>query len=228
MKQQIITSYDIAEEKIRVIPYWADSQYIYPVDKEKNWFVKKHGLEDKFVVQYSGNMGRGHLFEPILDAAKQLNNHEDIIFLFIGDGPKKSQICHFKKEAGLRNIKILPYQNISHLAYSLSAADVSIVSLNPKLTGFMVPSKIYGIMATKKPVIFIGSTKSDVSIVLRDANCGFTIESNGLNPGGEIVQKILYLCNNPKVRDKLGQNALSYFKQRFDRKISTSKYLRLI
>jgi glycosyltransferase involved in cell wall biosynthesis len=228
MRHQIMNYYDIPKEKIYIIPYWADSQCIYPLGKESNWFVKKHGLEDKFVVQYSGHMGRGHLFEPVLNAAKQLEKHEDIVFLFIGDGPEKKRICDFKQTEGLMNIKVLPYQDIADLPYSLSAADVSIVSLKPELAGLMVPSKIYGIMATKRPVIFIGSIKSEISITLKDADCGFTIEPNGLNPAEEIVHKILYLYNNPKLRSKFGENALSYFKQKFDREMSTNKYLNLL
>ena len=102
------------------------------------------------------------------------------------------------------------------------------VSLRPELTGLMVPSKIYGILATKRPIIFIGSRKSVVSGILSDAKCGYTIEPYNPDATDEIVEKILSLYKHPEVKEEFGINALAYFRRNFERGISASKYLSLV
>ena len=146
----------IAPEKISVIPNWAPDT-VHPVPHDQNAFRKAQGWEDKTVVMYSGNMGLAHPFEVILDAAEQLRDERpDMVFAFVGEGPRKVWIAEQVATRGLSNVQLLPFQPKARLAESLSAADVHLVTMQPEVEGLVVPSKVYGVLAAGRPCVFLG------------------------------------------------------------------------
>ena len=215
----------IDESKITVIENWADSRTIHPVERIANSFAVEHGVSGKFVVQYSGHMGEAHEFETILSAATTLCGETGIHFQFIGDGPRREEIETYIKRHRQANVSLLPYQQRADLKYSLGAASVAVVTLRPELTGLIVPSKIYGILAAGKPVILVGSSECEIARILTRGNCGFVV------PPGDtagFVRAVRKLYTNPVLVNKIGKQARDLLVERFDRGLQTGKYIHML
>jgi glycosyltransferase involved in cell wall biosynthesis len=148
--------------KIRVIHNWADGDFIKPLKQSDNWFRKKLGLENKFVVQYSGNIGRYHYFETALLAAQRLKHLQDLRFVFIGEGDKKQKIQQMACDLKLDNMLFLPFQPREHLPYSLTCGDVSLVTLEKGLEGLSVPSKLYTSLAAGQAIWALVGNDSEI------------------------------------------------------------------
>ena len=199
--------------KVRVIHNWSDGRTIQPVDREKNDLRRKWHIQDKFVVGYSGNIGRAHEFDTILDAAEKLESATNIVFLFIGGGAQRGRIEEEARRRGLENIIFKPYQPRERLALSLTVPDVHLISLRPALEGLIVPSKFYGIAAAGRPTIFIGSKNGEIPRILRGAQCGFSIEKGQAEEVSRIIRE---LADDKETCLRLGRRARALFDQRFD------------
>jgi len=224
MKQRLIEEIGTAE-KIQVIHNWSDSKQIQPILRQENPLVKEWLLEDKFVVSYSGNMGRAHEFRIIMDAAASLFGNKEIVFLFIGAG---AQLDWIKQEADRQmasNVILKPYQPRNRLSYSLGVADIHLVSLNPVLEGLIVPSKFYGILAAGRATIFVGSKDGEVAGILEDEECGITIESN---ESDELVTRILELNRDREYCNDLGVKARELFLKKYNSRYALEQWKFLI
>ena len=149
----------VAPERVHVVPNWADERAIRPVPHAENAFRRAHGLDGKRVVLYSGNMGRAHDVATVLQAARQLREEQDLVFLFIGDGAKRPEVEAAARE--LPSVRLLPYQPRETLAESLSAGDVHLVTQEPFTVGLIEPSKLYGVMAAGRPVLYVGPPETE-------------------------------------------------------------------
>lgn len=143
MKQKIVAHCPEVTDKISVIHSWANPEAIVPIPKSENWFAHEYGLVNKFTVLYSGNMGRCHDIDTMLEAAKLLQN-EPIQFVCIGGGAKREELIREVDKLGLNNFTFLPYQDKQVLPYSLTACDLSLVSVDATTEGLVVPSKQIG------------------------------------------------------------------------------------
>ena len=211
--------------KVRVIHNWADGTQIFPIPAEENPIREAWGLAGKFVVAYSGNMGRAHDFESILDAAVMLRNHPNIAFLFVGGGHRHQQVLDGAKARNLSNMAFHPYQPQQRLAASLCAGDLHLVTLIPAMEGLIVPSKIYGILAAGRPAINIGDAAGEVARIIAGASAGFTI------PTGDstlLAQRILEFASNPALCAELGSNARSAFDALYSEKIAFERWKKLL
>jgi len=203
----------VREKTVRVIHNWADGTRIYPVNRDQNPLRSEWGLNGKFVVGYSGNFGRAHDFTTILDAAENLAADGSIMFLFIGSGAQRGQLEKEAQRRQLQNFIFKPYQPRKHLRLSLSAPDVHLVSLQPSLEGFIVPSKFYGITAAGRPTIFIGSSQGEIPRILKEARCGFSVE---VGRADELVRIIRDLADHDELCLSLGRRAREIFDRKFD------------
>jgi glycosyltransferase involved in cell wall biosynthesis len=154
---------------------WADEEAIRPIQREENWFLRQHGLEGKFIVLYSGNAGRGHTFWALCEVMERFRTDSEVRFVFIGGGKKSNDLRNFAAARNLPNAKFLDYVARRDLAYSLSAANVSIVTEDPSVAGLLLPSKTYGILASGRPMIFVGDRESDVAEIVRQCQCGAVV-----------------------------------------------------
>jgi glycosyltransferase involved in cell wall biosynthesis len=172
MKNRLVTDRGLPEEQVSVIPNWPPSA-VTPVSHDENAFRAEQGLTDRFVVMYSGNMGLAHPFNAVLDAAERLTDERpDVLFLFVGDGPRKEALQSQVKQRGLANVRFLPFQPRERLAESLSAADLHLVTMTPALEGLVVPSKLYGALGAGRPVLFLGPSGSEAAQVVQAQDCG--------------------------------------------------------
>lgn len=152
----------IDKERIKIISLWTNFENFTPVKKRDNFFIKEHQLQDKFVVQYSGNIGLIHNVEVMVEIARLLKNNSKILFLIIGKGDKVNKIKDSIRENDLRNCLVLPFQADDVFPYSLSAADMGVVILNSKTSKGSIPNKAYNLMTAGKPVLYVASKDSEL------------------------------------------------------------------
>ena len=223
--RQYLTSRGIAEEKVRVIANWADGDLVHPVRPEDSRLRREWGFDGKFVVGYSGNMGRVHEFETILGAAESLKGDDNIVFLFIGDGAQKNWLENEVIQRSLVNVRFLPYQPIDQLAASLSVPDVHLVSLCPEVEGLVVPSKFYGIAAAGRPTLFVGDQDGEIAHLIREVQCGIAI---GVGDVSGLVATIGLLKSDSSLYRKYCENARRVFEERFEKRIALAAWNKVL
>ena len=240
---ELVAQLGVDATRIRIVTNWADGRLIKPVDRESNALRKAWGLEDDFVVGYSGNLGRAHDYETVLAAMLHIERlpagqpvaglieaagDTDVVdaplqrisagprpirWLFVGGG---AQVEKLKQEAlrrGLTSVMFKPYQPSEKLAESLSVPDVHLITLKPELEGLIVPSKLYGIAAAGRASIFIGDAEGEVAQVLRRSQSGSVVAEGD---GEALAAKILDLAHNPERAAEQGARARALFDAEFD------------
>ncbi len=211
---QRLRSEGVPSDQITVIENWADGEAIQPVAKAENPLVREWSLEGKFVVGYSGNMGRVHEFKTMIDAAEQLQRHEHIVWVFIGDGMARRWLEQETVRRRLTNVQFRPYQAASQLRWSLSVPDVHVISLRPNLEGLIVPSKFYGVAAAGRPMIYLGDPDGEIARILQREQCGWTFCIGEVAP---LAQCILRLSRETEEVVAAGRQARGAFDRHYAR-----------
>lgn len=224
MKQRIVAHCPEVADKVSVIHSWANPEAIVPIPKEKNWFAHEHGLVNKFTVLYSGNMGRCHDIETMLEAAKQLQD-DPVQFVCIGGGAKRKELIKKVNQLGLNNFTFLPYQDKEVLPYSLTACDLSLVSVDTTTEGLVAPSKLYSALASGRPIAVICSQSSYLRELVAEAKCGSTFD-NGDGEG--LAQFIRFLRRDPQIGERMGKAGRQYLRSHFTPKVISQQYLRVL
>jgi colanic acid biosynthesis glycosyl transferase WcaI len=171
MKERLISKGALAD-KVYINPPWSHNENMDAVSHQENPFRQAHGLNGKFVVMYSGNHSICHPLDTLLEAALEMKDNEEIVFLFVGGGERVEDVLVFKQKHDLKNIKYLPYVPKEDLRYSLSAADLHVVVMGDPFVGIVHPCKIYGILSAGKPFILIGKKESSVGEIIKLENVG--------------------------------------------------------
>ena len=222
MRQKLVQE-GIDRDDIIIIPNWVNGKNIRPVND--NPLRKEWGLEGKFVVGYSGNLGRAHDSETIINAMVALKESENIVFLFIGGGSHMAKVQNACEVHGLSNVLFKPYQPRELLHLSLSLADVHWIVLQPQLEGLIVPSKFYGIAASGRPMIFLGDTKGEIAALINRYNMGFVA---ALGDHQTLVNKFNLLASNSNLCHTMGTNSRGVFDNKFNHNIALKAWEKVI
>ncbi|MDV3351396.1 glycosyltransferase family 4 protein [Leptothoe sp. LEGE 181152] len=220
MKQRIVDHCPAVEDKTYVIHSWADPRKIVPIPKKDNWFAQKHGLVDKFTVLYSGNMGRCHDIDTIFEAALLLRN-EPIRFVCIGSGAKRDGLIQQVKDMGLNNFVFLPYQDKKVLPYSLTACDLSLVSVSPGMESLVAPSKLYSALASGRPIAAVCPPHTYLRQMLEEGNCGAWF-NNG--DGRKLAEFIRHLSRDEQTAQAMGHAARACLEENYAPDIIAQQY----
>lgn len=161
---------------VRVIPVWADVDFVRPVPKEQNPFVKSLGWQDRTIVLYSGNLGDTHNLDSLLEVANRLRDRDDLGFLIIGSGSKWAALCATIEKHQLQNVKLLPFQPETMLPQTLPAGDIAVVSMEPAIAGYMVPSKSYYYLAAGSALLAIVPPCNEVADLVEHNGCGLRVD----------------------------------------------------
>lgn len=213
-------------ERVRVIHNWCSGEQVKPLAESENPLRREWGLAGKFVVGYSGNMGRAHDLLGLLDVAEKLVAREDIVFLFIGAGSQREGLEAETRRRGLANVVFQPYQPREMLGLSLTVPDCHVVSLKPELEGLIVPSKFYSSLAAGRPVLYLGSPQGEIGKRLRgDAPIG--VQASVDDPAAT-AQAILQLSERGPHSESMGRNARQLFEREFDQRIGLAHWSSLI
>lgn len=191
--------------KIKVIPNWG-SITMNPIPKKENLFIKEHHLENKFVVMYSGNIGYTHNVETIIDIAARLQGERGIHFMIIGDGGKKADLMKLVETQGLENCTFLNWLPADKIVYSLSAADLSVVTLTDDTAFVSVPSKTYNILSVGSPMLCVAPEKSEIGQLVKKERCGKCYDKDHVE---EMINFILQLKSDKKYYTEMVKNALN-------------------
>ena len=224
MKQRILNHCPEVGDRISVIHSWADPDHVVPIPKAENWFAQEHDLVERFTVLYSGNMGRCHDMDTILEAAKQLKD-EPIRFVCIGDGAKRKTLIEEIKRLGLNNFLFLPYQDKRDLPYSLTACDLSLVSVSAGMGDLVAPSKLYPALSSGRPIAAICSKQSYLNPLIAEASCGATFE-NGDSDG--LVKFIRFLSRDGQQAERLGKSGRLYLLKHFTPTVIAKQYFKAL
>jgi glycosyltransferase involved in cell wall biosynthesis len=200
---------------ISVIPNWADVDQVVPKPQNENSFRKEWRLDQKFVIQFSGNIGRTASIETMIDSAQLLMQHTDIHFLFVGVGVKRPFLDLAIRDRGLTNVSVSPPQPRESLCELLNASDVVLIGLISGMTGVSVPSRLYNALAAGKPIIALAEPNSEIALVVKEESIGWVVPPDDPN---RLVQAILEARNSPEQLAAMGQRAraVAEAKYRFD------------
>ena len=224
MKDRVVAKCPEIKDKISVIHNWADPNQIAPIAKNQNWFAKAFNLVDTFTVLYSGNMGRCHDMETILEAAKLLKD-EPIQFVFIGNGAKRQGFRTQASQLGLKNCQFLPYQDKENLPYSLTACDLSLVSVSPGMEGLVAPSKLYPALAAGRPLAIVCEPHSYLRSMLKESGCGEAF-NNG-DPEG-LAAFIRRLASDSQLTKQMGRAGRRYLQSNFTPDLIAQQYSQVL
>ena len=220
MQEYLGAAYNLPKEKVEVIPIGSDPNEIIPAP-HKTRFRAEHGLEG-FIVLYSGNFGRYHDFDTILDAAQVLKaGTTNIQFVLVGGGAQKEHIAHRIASESIGNVHLFDF--VSKGAYSdlLATADVSLVTLEPGMEGLCVPSKFYSILASGRPTIAAVSPKSEVALVIDEAKCGVHLKQGEVD---QLVNILTFLAANPTEVETMGRNARRVLEEQYSTQCVARQY----
>ncbi|MCB0108952.1 MAG: glycosyltransferase family 4 protein [Caldilineaceae bacterium] len=218
MAATLVKQFDVSKTpgcKIEVIPPWVDTDVIKPIPKAENWFAKQYNQVDKLTVMYSGNMGLGHDIETMIGAARQLHHRDDIHFMFIGAGPKWQLVNEVVTSEALPNVTLLGWQPEEVIPYSLAAADVALVSLEPEFEGIMVPSKASYNIAVGATLVLLASNNNEWSMWIQDYQCGDLSEPGNIN---SLVKTIIDLAKDRRKLKNCHNSSLCAASEFFSRR----------
>lgn len=180
----------VAPERVGVIENWTDENAVQPLAADANPLRGAWGLQGKFVVGYSGNLGRAHDWRTMLEVATGLRGRDDIRFLLIGGGRGQQALVAEARTRGLDNVLLKPYQSREQLAHSLTLPDLHWLSLHPALEGCIFPSKWYGIIAAGRPALFIGDPQGEIAQRLRAADCGAAVAPGDVPGARRCIERL--------------------------------------
>lgn len=175
MKRRLIETKGAQAGKMRVIHNWSDASAIQPGSKD-NTFAREHRLVNRFVVMHSGNVGLSQDVDGLLDVAEQLRDLDDVVFAIVGEGARKKFLQNEAGRRGLTNVRFFPYQPKSALKDSFATADLFVVSLKRGLAGYIVPSKLYGVLVAGRPFVAAIESDSETAQIAREHDCGVVVE----------------------------------------------------
>lgn len=194
----------VDRRRLIVEPIWSIFQENARVSTENNPFVEMHGLRNKFVVQYSGNIGVTHNVEVLVDVAERLKDENSILFQIIGRGPRQLQIERIVKKRNLENVQILPFQSDEMFRYSLSAASLGVVVLHESVGRGSVPSKAYNLMSFGIPALYVAAANSELARYADSFGHARCFSAEKLD---EIAEFVLDLSRDRKMRGAMRRHA---------------------
>jgi colanic acid biosynthesis glycosyl transferase WcaI len=161
-------------ERLRVIPNWVDTTSIEPAPRENPW-AHEQGLDGRFVVMHSGNIGHAQDLDTLIRAAASLRDLERLSVVLVGFGARHADYVELARELDAKNVSFREYQPRERLSQSLSSADIHFVGLARGLAGYVVPSRMYGVLAAGRPVLVAADEDSETAQLVRSVGCGIVI-----------------------------------------------------
>jgi glycosyltransferase involved in cell wall biosynthesis len=212
-------------ERITVIPNWVDTTEIAPQPRDNEW-AREHGLVGDFVVMHSGNIGHAQDLDSLVRAATFLRDLDRLRIVIAGFGARHGELTSLARRLEVSGtVRFLPYQPREVLAQSLSSADLHFVGLARGLAGFVVPSRLYGILAAGRPVLVAADPESETVRIVREAGCGIV-----LPPGRPelVAGAIRDAIAGTIPLGELGARGRAYVEREADCEIAFERYRRVV
>lgn len=213
----------VAFDRMRVIPNWTDTRALSPRPRDNAW-AREQNLVGRFVVMHSGNVGHAQDLDTLVRSLTFLRDLHALRVIVIGSGARHAELVSLAKRLDVE-IDFLPYQPRERLAESLSAASVHVVGLGRGLSGFVVPSRMYGILAVGRPVIVAADGDSETARIARATGCGVVVP-----PGRpELLAQAIRAAHDGELDlDEMGRRARAYAEAEADRDVAIARYRALL
>jgi glycosyltransferase involved in cell wall biosynthesis len=223
MKARIVAK-GVPPERVRVISNWGDAQAITPRPRENRW-ARKHDLVGKFVVMHFGNVGHAQDLDTLIRATTLLRDLDDLVVPIIGVGARLRELRDLAETLEADHVRFLPWQSYERRAEPISAAHVHVVGLARGLAGYVVPSRMWGVLAAGRPVIAAADEESETAKVVREIGCGVVVP-----PGNplRLARAIRAFHDGEHDLEAMGGNARAYAERENDRSIALSRYRALL
>ena len=212
-------------ERLCVIPNWIDTREITPQPRDNPW-AERHGLDARFVVMHSGNVGHAQDLDSLVRAATFLRDRDDLRIVIAGFGARHAEMVELASRLEVdETVRFLPYQEREHLPFSLSSADLHVVGLAKGLAGYVVPSRLYGVLAAGRPVIAAADETSETARLVREVGCGIVIP-----PGRPelLARTIRAAADGEHDLAEMGRRGRAYVEEEADRMVAMERYRALV
>jgi glycosyltransferase involved in cell wall biosynthesis len=209
---------------------WIDEKEIYPLPADNENvvdFKKKYGLENKFIVMYSGNIGLYYDLENIIRVIKKFKDRDNVAFAFIGEGTIRDRLVQYKEKHSLNNVTFIPYQDKSALVYSLNSGDVHWCINAKGIKGVSVPSKLYGILSAGKPILGVLEEGSEARLIIEEINSGLVTEPGNYDDVEVMIESFLKEKETSTLIE-MGKRGRAYLVKNLTKEVSVKKYIKEI
>ena len=222
-KREIHERYGIPLERMQVVPNGIDVDLFVPGRRE-NAIRQQYGWGDRFVVLYVGTHGMAHALHVVLDAAEQLRSHDDILFVFVGEGAEKENLIRLASKKRLSNVQFIDQQPRPRVPLFYAACDVGLVALrDTKLFQSVLPSKIFEYLGMAKPILM--SVDGESRRLLEDAGAGWYVPPED---SSALCDAVLEAFRNQDNLGCMGMRGRAYVLQYYDRRVLAAQYLQLL
>jgi colanic acid biosynthesis glycosyl transferase WcaI len=208
-------------DRLRVIPNWVDTAAITPQPRDNAW-AERHGLASRFVVMHSGNVGHAQDLDSLVRSATFLRDLDDLRIVIAGFGARHAQMVALARRLEVETaVRFLPYQRRERLPHSLASADVHVVGLAKGLAGYVVPSRLYGILSAARPVIAAADEESETARLVSEIGCGLVIP-----PGRPelLARTIRAAAEGEYDLAEMGRRGREYVEREGDRSVAMERY----
>ena len=219
MRERLIQK-GASPDRISVIPNWVDTEAITPAPKDNDW-SRAHGLADRFVVMHSGNVGHAQNLDALVRASTFLRDLDDLTVTIIGGGARYAELADLVELLEADHVRFFGYQPRELLSLSLSTADVHVVGLARGLSGYVVPSRLYGILAAGRPVIAAADAESETARIVLQEGCGVVVP-----PGRpELLARAIRSAYDGELDlEEMGSRGRAYVVREADRSVAFARY----
>jgi len=216
MKQRLVGR-GLDPNSIAVADNWADAAAIHPLPRP--------GDPSQLVLLYSGNLGLAHDLDTLTESIRQLRDDSRFRFLFVGSGGRRQELAAFCDINDISSVELRPYVQRNSLSESLSAGDIGLVTQREACFGSVVPSKVYGLLAAGRPILFIGPKDATPARIVERFSCGWHINCND---SSALTALLKYLAANPAVVAEAGQRARSALVDHFDLPLGVARIIKIL
>lgn len=219
-EKNLVREKNVPRDKVSVIPNFVDTEFIRPLPKE-NFFSAQHNLTNKFVITHAGNLGYVYDLETMLEAAAQLRSERDMVFLIVGNGVLRARLEAKAEQLALDNVRFMDFQPYETLPYLRAASDVQVSLYRAGAARYSMPSKLYEIMASARPVLASAEAGSDVANLIAETQCGICVEPHNAEA---LVHALLELKTNSARRAEMGQHGRAAAEKQFSLETVVAQY----
>ncbi len=214
----------LGARNVATISNCADGEAVRPMPAEASHYRRERQWTAKFVVLYSGNMGLAHEFETLLGAAEVLRD-EGLVFAFCGAGSRRAEVEAEAKRRSLTNVEFHPSVCREELGDLLAGGQLHAVTMRPRMAGLLVPSKVCGILAAGRPILYVGPAEGEIHDIISREDVGSSVR------GGDVIRlvaEIRRFRDEPAERARAGKRARDLFDAKFTRSAQTGKLVGLL
>jgi glycosyltransferase involved in cell wall biosynthesis len=211
-------------EVLQVIPNWVDTAVLSPQPRDNDW-AREHGFVGKFVLMHSGNVGYAQNLDVLIQASTLLRDLKDLAVVIVGSGARHAELVALAQRLEADAVEFLPYQPREVLPLSLSAADMHFVGLARGLAGYVVPSRLYGVLAVGRPVLVAADELSETAQVVKTVHCGVAVPADD---AARLAAAVRSAYDGEFDLDEMGRRGREYVVAEADRAVAFGRYRRAL